>query len=277
MTPERPQALAVRGLTAGYRGRAVLHRLTLPPLVPGELAVLVGPNAAGKSTLLHTLANLVPGNGTVTFGDRDLARLDPHERARLIGFMPQGLPGGVGLTVVEGVIVALRATRNGSKGRDMIEEAFDVLARLGIADLAMQRLDRLSGGQRQLASLAQAVSGEPPILILDEPTSALDPARQFQILRLVKDYARGGRIAMIVLHDLAAAARWADRLIVLDQGRLHSAGTPQEVLTPAMLAEVYGVAARVEATASGHLCIEIDDCLRLPAASFEMSGHKGVA
>src|SRR5690606_21060257 len=117
---------------------------------------------------------------------------------------------------------------------------------------------RLSGGQRQLASLAQTIVRDPVVLLLDEPTSALDLARSHRMMAEMRALAREGHVVLAVLHDLALAARWADRLLVLDGGRLHSGGPPEEVLTEAMLAEVYGVEARVERCSRGRLMVLVD-------------------
>ena len=169
--------------------------------------------------------------------------------------MPQTLPSGAVLSVLESVIAARSASGEGA-GAD--RAAMAVLERLGIGPLALDPLDRLSGGQRQMVGLAQALVRDPALLLLDEPTSALDMARQVRLLTEVRRVAAEGRVVLAVLHDLALAAQWADRIAVLHKGRLHSFGTPAEVVTPAMLAEVYGVEARVERCSRGRLMVLID-------------------
>ncbi|MBP2314832.1 ABC transporter ATP-binding protein [Azospirillum soli] len=258
MTVSQDAALTVRGLHAGYGGRTVIERLSLPAMVPGRLVALVGPNAAGKSTLLRAMAHLVRMRGEIRLGGIDLARLKPAERAATIGFMPQSLPDDVSLSVLESVIAAITVTAGGGDGTPVAERALDVLEDLGVADLASRTLNLLSGGQKQVVSLAQAIACAPPVLLLDEPTSALDPARQFQIMCIVKGYAVAGRIVVAVMHDLALAAQWADEIVVLTRGRLHGAGPPADILTPGMLAEVYGIAARVERCSEGRLQILVD-------------------
>lgn len=250
--------LIIRDLDVRYSAeRRVLQGLTLPPLHPGEVTVLLGPNAVGKSTLLRAVANLQPFHGTITLGGQPLAALSRSESAGLIGFMPQTLPAVASLTVLEGVITALRAG-GGETGAAPARQALAVLERLGIAPLAMETLQRLSGGQRQMASLAQAIVRNPRLLLLDEPTSALDLARSYRMMAEVRRLAREGRIVLVVLHDLMLAAQWADRIVVMDRGHLHSSGTPEQVLTPAMLAEVYGVEARVEHCSHGRLQVLVD-------------------
>lgn len=249
--------LRIEAVTLRYGRRSVLAGVTLPPLLPGQVTVLAGPNAAGKSTLLRGIAGLAPLAGRITLEGELLARLTAAQRAREIGFMPQSLPAGSGLAVLESVIAALRATGIVA-GEDPAGRAMAVLTRLGIAGLALEPLDRLSGGQRQMVGLAQAIVRGPRLLLLDEPTSALDLARQMRLLSELRTIAAEGRIVLAVLHDLALAARWADRIAVLHQGRLHAFGPPAEVVTPAMLAEVYGVAARVETCSQGRLLVLID-------------------
>jgi len=240
--------LQVRGLAAGYRGRPVLRALTLAPIAAGQVTALVGPNAAGKTTLLRALAGLLPARGTVLFADRDLLAMRPAERATLVSYMPQSLPERISLTVIESVIGAARASDPvfGSGGREAADRAIAVLDRLGVADIALTPLDQLSGGQRQLAALAQALVRDPAVLLLDEPTSALDLRHQVTVMRMARRLAAGGKIVVCVLHDLAQAARWADAMVVLSHGALYRQGVPAEIVTPQMLSDVYGVTARVD-------------------------------
>ena len=241
---EREQdALAVGRLGVAYGRRRIVHDLSLPPIARGEVTALIGPNGAGKSTVLKALARVIASEGELRFGGTDLRQLAPRRRAALIGFMPQALPQGTELTALESVVIALRA---GGDADGLDRRAVAVLERLGIVDLALTPLDRMSGGERQLVSLAQAIARDPAMLFLDEPTSALDLAHVHRVMGLVRATARKGAAVVIVLHDLALAAQWADRTIVLKSARLHSHGAPREVITPRMLAEVYGFAARVE-------------------------------
>lgn len=258
-------ALEVIGLSAGYGARTVIQDLNLAPLQAGQVLSLLGPNAAGKSTLLRALAGLHPAQGVVRLGELELNRLSLAERARLVTYMPQTLPQGVALTVLETLISALRASPSGDApdGRgDEADQALAVLTRLDLQGLALRRLDELSGGQRQLASLAQAVVRSPRVLLLDEPTSALDLRHQLRVLNLVRELARErGMRVVIVLHDLQAAARVSDQIAVLNKGRIATSGSPEAAITPAMLAEVYQVRARVERCGLGQLQVMVDDVL----------------
>ncbi len=253
-------SLTVEGLSTGYRGRPVIHGIALPRLRAGEITALVGPNAAGKSTLLRALAGLLPARGRAALAERNLLKMTAAERAALIGFMPQTLPQGVGLTVLEGLLSSLNVGREPS-GDDPVRQAVGVLERIGIADLALEPLYRLSGGQRQLASLAQSVVRQPPLLMLDEPISALDLHHQFEVMSMVRDYVSEGRIAIVVLHDLTFAARWADNVVVMTGGNLWGAGSPEAVITTDMLSSVYRVRTRVERCSRGFLHIAVDDLI----------------
>lgn len=253
--------LSASGLSAGYRDRQVLRDLRIAPLEAGKVTALVGPNAAGKSTLLRSLAGMVPATGLVRLGDLDLNALGPVQRAQHVAYMPQTLPQNAELSVLEGVIAALKASPlagfDGS-GPQTRSRAIGVLERLGILNLAMETVGRLSGGQRQLASLGQAIVRAPQLLLLDEPTSALDLRHQLDVMTIVRELAREGRIVVVVLHDLTLAASWADHLVVLDHGKVVSEGPPEEALSSSILSTVYGVEARVERCSRGRLHIMVD-------------------
>jgi iron complex transport system ATP-binding protein len=168
--------LEIENLRAGYRGRDVLAGLSLPVIEAGHITALVGPNGAGKTTLLRALAGLLPAGGAARLDETNLLDAPAGERARRVAFMPQFAPQRLSLTVVEAVIAALRVSPPGpdAVGIDAQRRALETLDRLKILDLALRPFDSLSGGQRQLASLAQALVRRPRLLLLDEPTSALD-------------------------------------------------------------------------------------------------------
>lgn len=253
-------ALQISGLNVSSRGTQLLHGIDLPTIEPGTLLALVGPNGAGKSTLLRSLAGLLPGTGRVQFGNLDLLACSRRERARQVGFMPQQLPDGIAMSVLETLLGALHGGQPG-QDRQSVQRAHAVLEHLGIVHLAMRPLEQLSGGQRQLVSLGQTMIRQPALVLLDEPTSALDLHHQNRVMSIARELAEQGRIVIVVLHDLALAARWADQLAVLANGRVQACGAPGEILTPALLAEVYRIDARVERCSRGHLQIAVDASL----------------
>jgi iron complex transport system ATP-binding protein len=261
-TNDRP--LAVSALYAGYGEQDVIRDLSLPALRAGRLTAVLGPNGSGKSTLLKAIAGLVPARrGQLAMDGQDLVHLSPAARSRLIAYMPQSLPAAVHLRVLESVLVAARAHARGAVQADA-DAASALLSRLGIGHLALCYLDELSGGQKQLAGLAQALIREPRVLLLDEPLSALDLHHRFQVMALLKrETAARGLVTLIVLHDLDMALRHADHAVLIHAGRMAAEGAPLDVITPATLAGVYGVAARIEPCTRGqpHLIIDsvIDD------------------
>lgn len=256
--------LTIAGVSAGYADKRVIQDLTLPPVAPGTVVSLIGPNAAGKTTLLRALAGLHPAHGSIHLGERDLLSMALADHARLVTYMPQSLPQKVALTVMEGVVGALRASPVEGptlSEHALVNRAMDVIERVGIGRLAMSGLDHLSGGQRQLASLAQALVRAPRVLLLDEPISALDLHYQLRVMKLVRELAaEQGLTVIMVLHDLEIAARWSDRIIVLSQGQIAADGTPAEAITAAVLADVYKVVGSVDASGS-RLRIHIEDII----------------
>jgi iron complex transport system ATP-binding protein len=248
--------LVVRELSGGYDPDSpILRDVTLPPLEPGVVCTLVGPNGAGKSTLLRALAGLLPCKGTARLGPVDLVPMAARERSRFVAFMPQALPARIGFTVIESLMAALAVAPGGAVSP---EAGVRLLDRLGILSLAHRPLDRLSGGQAQLASLALALMREPRLLLLDEPTSALDLRFQLGVMELVSELAAERRMIVIaILHDLGLAARWADTMAVLKDGRIVTAAPPDRAVTPGLLRDVYGVDALVDRDPTGHVRITV--------------------
>ncbi len=258
--------LSINGLSTGYRRRAIVKNVSLPALEAGGVYSLIGPNAAGKSTLMRALAGLQPATGSVMLDGVELIGRPLAEWARRVTYMPQSLPQGVSLNVLESVISALRASpmEGITSGDEAKRYAVEVLERVGIVELALRNLGQLSGGQRQLVSLAQVLSRKPRVLLLDEPISALDLKHQLSVMRLVHEVARErAMIVLVVLHDLNVAARWSDGIVMLSHGELVAQGAPVDAITPETLAQVYGVEARVEQCARGTMQIMIDDVIEV--------------
>ncbi len=252
--------LRVENITTGYRNKSVINALTLAPIQSGHITVLAGPNGAGKSTLLRALAGLLSSTGKLELDGAEVNSLSAASRADKLCFIPQSLPPGVALTVFETVLGALKVVGRGSQLSSSAAEsaAFTALKTVGMESHAMTPLDRLSGGERQLAGIAQALVRNPSVLLLDEPTSALDLRHQVVVMDTVRKLALEGRIVVAVLHDLALAARWADRIVLLAKGKLVADGAPEAALSPSVLAQVYGVNARVEKCSLGYLQVLVD-------------------
>lgn len=239
--------LAGRSVAAGYRGRSVMRDIDVD-VRAGEVHGLIGPNGAGKSTLLRVLGGIAPATaGRVETVRGHLGTLSPRERARLIAFLPQDTRIDEALSVraiVELGRYAHRRQFDRMRGALTSEDVAAVdgsLRRVGVHDLADRPITELSGGQRQLVLIAKQLSQESRVLLLDEPVSALDLGYQMQVLTLLRELADEGRSVVVVLHDLNLAARSCDRLTLLADGEVRGEGTPEQVLTPALLAECYGV------------------------------------
>nr|WP_232967590.1 MULTISPECIES: ABC transporter ATP-binding protein [Pseudomonas] len=250
--------MLIEGVSVAYGARQILHGVSLSALPAGSLVALVGPNGAGKSTLLRALAGLERMRGGLSLDGQDVTRLGFAERSRRLAYMPQQLPPGIALGVLESIVAALRV----SGSDDLLGSAYEALRQLGIEGLAERSLDSLSGGQRQLVALAQLMARNPQVLLLDEPTSALDLHYQLRVMGAVRERVQAHRLlAVAVLHDINLAASHADWLVVLREGRVVACGAPGDVLQPGLLAEVYGVEARVEVCSQGRLQVLVDRAL----------------
>jgi iron complex transport system ATP-binding protein len=215
-------------------------RLEVPA---GACTAVLGPNGSGKSTLLRVLLGVLrPEAGTVRFDGRPLEGWSRRDLARAVGVVPQGeeaaFPLSVRETVAMGRYPHLGPWRaEGEADRAAVAEA---MRRCDVAQFAGRSLDQLSGGERQRVRVARALAQEPGALALDEPTAALDVAHEMAIFELLRDLGRAGTTVLLVTHNLNLAARYADRLVLLDRGRVAAEGTPAEVLTRATVEGVYG-------------------------------------
>lgn len=253
--------LQIQDLSVAYARRTIIHHLSAGPLMPGKVVSLLGPNGSGKSTLLKALAGLLKtSHGQVLLDDQDLTRLSFERRAQSVVYLPQSLPASVHLRVFESVMVAARASDLDPTARAADpERILDVLKRLGIEHLAMHYLDQLSGGQKQLVGLAQALIRTPRLLLLDEPLSALDLNYQCHVMDLLAQETREhGLTTLIVLHDLNIALQRSDETLLIRAGELVGHGQPADIITADSLADVYQVRARVETCSRGLAHVLID-------------------
>ncbi|MBW1600645.1 ABC transporter ATP-binding protein [Streptomyces sp. JJ66] len=250
-TTEPPPGVRVEGVHFGYPGRPVLHEVGLT-IAPGELTALIGLNGCGKSTLLRLIAGLLrPTRGRVLLGDADLARLSRRAAARRVALLHQSAPPVPGMTVRQLVRQGRYAQRGplgmlrDGDGRDD-DAVRRALADTGVAAWAQRPVDALSGGERQRVRLAMALAQDTRVLLLDEPTTYLDLRHQLEVLQtVVRLRAERGLTVVMVLHDLAHAARFAERIVALRDGRVVADGPPKEVVTSELLADVLDVAGRV--------------------------------
>lgn len=240
--------LTVEGLSVAYGPTQAITDLDLVA-VPGEVLAVIGPNGSGKSSLVKAIAGLVKHEGIVSFdGSR--------ERPERIGYMPQDIGARAALTVLEAVLLG-RLGRLGLRVRPADLAAVEaVLDELDLTPLAARYLAELSGGQRQLVFLAQALASEPSLLLLDEPISALDIRHQLEVMEIVLRMTRArGLTTLVILHDLNIAARFADVVSVMRKGEVVCQGRPAIVIDEAMVAAVFGVEAALSAAPDGRLIV----------------------
>lgn len=252
------QGLQINAFNAGYPKRKIIENLNVPTIPRGKITVLLGPNGCGKSTLLRSLAGLNQAEGELNLDGTDLMRLPFAKRAEHVVYLPQSLPQGVHLHVLESIIVAQRAS-GGHHDAASQQEVMALLKQLGIAHLALSYLDQLSGGQKQLVGLAQSLIRRPSLLLLDEPLSALDLNYQFHVMDLVaRETKKRNIITVVVVHDINIALRHSEHVLMLRDGALVASGAPEQVITPQSLAQVYGVKGRIERCSQGVPQVLID-------------------
>ena len=198
----------------------------------GTLTALVGPNGSGKTSLLHALARIGSPAGSVSIAGQGVDRLPPTRRARLLAFLPASRD--LAWPIAARDLIALSGAS--PKEVDNVVEQFE------LDSLADRRADRLSTGERSRVLIARAMASRPRLLLLDEPTSNLDPLWQIRLMELVRrDVGNAERAALVTLHDLDAARRYADRLIVMNGGRIAADGAPESILTSPVIPEIFGI------------------------------------
>ncbi|MFC7046889.1 ABC transporter ATP-binding protein [Halobacteriaceae archaeon GCM10025711] len=223
--------VAVEGVEFAYDSRPVLSDVTFQ-VESGELVSVVGPNGSGKSTLLRVVNRiLTPDAGSVLVDGRDVAGFSRGEIAKTFGYVPQDQGGGFPTTVFDTVLMGRKPHIDWRPTDHDLEIVSSVLERLELQELAMRDVGELSGGQRQKVVMARAIAQEPAVLLLDEPTSSLDLKHQLQVLDIAREETDAGVATFLVIHDLNLAARYSDKVLLLDDGKVHAAGGV-EVLSP---------------------------------------------
>jgi iron complex transport system ATP-binding protein len=237
--------LTAQGLNVTLGSRLVLNDIAFA-LAPGQLVALVGPNGAGKTTLLRALAGLVASEGAIHAGGDALSSLSLRERARCFAYLPQGHIVHWPLPVQD--IVALGRYPHGAtdparlsaNDAEAVQRAMQVT---DVMDLCGRRVTELSGGERSRVALARVLAVEAPVILADEPTASLDPRHQIDIMRSLRGVADKGTLVMVVTHDLGLAARFADTVLVLSEGRLVVQGAADEALSEKIVGDVFRVSA----------------------------------
>ena len=237
--------IKIDGVTFSYRGAGdspVLKGITVD-LGGSQVVSILGPNGVGKSTLIHCINKILePTGGAVYLDGRDVKDYSLKEMARQTGYVPYSSSDTFPLTVVDTVLLGRHPQAGWKTTEEDLEAVYDVLEKLEIEDLAMRYFNELSAGQHQKVMLARGLVQNPKVLLLDEPTSNLDIKHQLGITRLLKRLSHTeGIMVVMISHDLNIAARYSDNVILMHEGTIFAAGTPEEVLTVENIREVYGV------------------------------------
>ena len=235
-------SLSTRQLSVTMGGRTVLRDITLEAR-RGELLAIVGPNGAGKTTFLKAVACLFPFSGAVEWDGKDVTAMRPAARAKQMAYLPQGHVAHWPITARDVVTIgrapfASSLTRLNAADQAAVDEALQAVDALPFAERA---ITALSGGERARVMLARALAVGAPLLLADEPVASLDPAHQLGVMDILSAQAKAGRLVIAISHHLILAARYADRVLVLHEGAAAAIGAPREVLTPALLREVFKV------------------------------------
>jgi iron complex transport system ATP-binding protein len=252
-----PAHLRLEGLSVRLGERRVVVDISVA-LRGAQLVALVGPNGAGKTTLLRALAGLLPITGTVTMDGSPITALDLRERARRFAYLPQGQTVHWPLPVRDVVALgryphgATDPSRLGAADLAAVEQA---MRSTDVMELADRPVTQLSGGERSRVLLARVLAVAAPVILADEPTSSLDPRHQIEVMDLLHKAAQAGALVIVVTHDLGLAARFADTVIALQNGRLVSSGPPDATLSDALLAEVFQISAIRHQHAGGPIIV----------------------
>ncbi|MFZ2071577.1 MAG: ABC transporter ATP-binding protein [Halobacteriota archaeon] len=238
--------LKIKDIEFSYASVPVLKDVSIE-LAESEMLSVVGPNGAGKSTLIRCIDRILkPQKGCILLDERDIKELSRLELAKKMGYIPQTTSQVFPATVLDTVLMGRRPHVGWRSGETDMEKALEMLQLMNIEEFAMRDINELSGGQQQKVFIARALTQEPAVLLLDEPTSNLDIRHQLEVMDIIKKIViEKGISAIMAIHDLNLASRYADRIVMMHSGTIFSAGSPVSTLTSENIEHVYGVEVKV--------------------------------
>ena len=248
--------LEIHGLTVDRGERKVLADVSLR-VGAGEVIGILGPNGAGKSTFLAAILGLLPASGTVNLLGRPARSYSAREKGRHVAYLPQQRDAAWPMSV-EAIVALGRLPHRQGIGPPSVADRAAVeraISAVGVADLRHRRISELSGGERTRVLIARMLAQEAPLILADEPTGGLDPAHQIALLSLFRRQAAEGRSVLLTLHELHLAARWCDRILLLNEGTVAAEGAPEVALTAGRIADVYGCTAYVKRESEGLIVV----------------------
>jgi iron complex transport system ATP-binding protein len=273
--------IVTENLSASYDGRNYVWKdISITIDKPGLVGIL-GPNGVGKSTFMYTLNKILePRGGHVYLGGKDVAEMDYKDVAKMVAYVPQSSEETFSMSVMDTVLMGRYPVSGFGYSDDDIRIAANCLDLMKMSDLAMRPSDELSAGQHQKMMIARGLAQEPDILMLDEPTANLDVYYQMYVMKILHEIAhKNGIIVLTICHDLNIASRFCDRLILFSDGKVHSDGTPEEVITEENIREVYGVSSEVhEVDGRPYAVFHSDDSVdfgRDPGTLYKVGNYRG--
>ncbi|WP_288068109.1 ABC transporter ATP-binding protein [Methanolobus sp.] len=222
-----------------------------------RITALIGPNAAGKSTLLKCIAGALDPRGNLLIDGKDIKNLKKDDLIKSRSYLPQDSKTNACLSVFETLLLGMVHSLSWRVSDAELEAVSNVMEYMGIEDLAMKNINELSGGQKQMVFIAQSLIRNPRLLLMDEPTNGLDLQHQLELFEFIQKITKEKCMTTIIaLHDLNLAARYADNIVIMNNGKIHASGTPASVLTHNNIQSVYGINADISTDVAGTLWIK---------------------
>ncbi|MFT0898108.1 ABC transporter ATP-binding protein [Candidatus Methanoprimaticola sp. MG2] len=248
--------IEVKNLVQGYGDNIVLDDITFSA-ESGEVLALLGPNGSGKSTLIKAICGIAdPKSGSISFDGTPIEEIDVTDLAKIVSYVPQSTTSGVFTTVMDTVLLGRRPYVSWSYRDKDIDIAIESMERMRVDKYSDQNVSDLSGGQRQRVFLARSLAQCPSFFIFDEPTSALDLKHQMNTMITMNDLVHNVNAGMIIaLHDINLALNYSDKVLMIKNKRIHSFGTPEDVITEESIKEVYGVESQIVQTDKGRFIL----------------------